>query len=706
MRSQRRLWALVVLITSAFMLRLYAGRLALSDGSVLFYGPDSYYHMRRIIYTVDHFPATLWFDSYVDYPNGLEITWPPLFDILGAAVASLGSGTYGFEVISSMLPPVLGALTVGVIYLAAREMFDARTGLASAFFLAISSYAVAVNSFGYVDHHALEMLLLSLIMLSLLRAASDVRWSAAAGLFMALLAYTWMGSAAYVLMVLIYTIARMSLDLRDGREPPKDLVIAPAIASLLVLPFCSSHWMLPSAIAIFALLGASLFGFAIYIYILSQKRLPWYSLPGIMISAGLILLLFVYALRDSITSVVYKTLVSRLPYIIGGEMAGLIEEASPLLTMDLMSVLGLNIIITVAVLALVARRHIYDRKKVLLIVWTLIALLLTIGQKRFLYILAMNMSILFAVLFSEFCVLAEKRSLKRRHMMALTLIILVVMAVPSFWRLSRISDDAPDIESDWVDALKWLKENTPVTSFFNDPSSRPEYGIMSSWSYGNWILYLAERPVVANNFQAGVYDSTRFFLSEIESDGERILERRNVRYVITSWEMLYLTLPSTARWIGEDPMSYIRYSTSGKYLSIELTDRLRKTLLARLQLYDGINMSHLRLVYESGTFKGDNPSSASVKIFEHVPGAVVTGRSSGPVVALLNLTTNQGRRFTYAIEAAPVNGVYTLRLPYSTGDNGAVRAEDAYIIMNPEIAKELSIEEEDVLMGSTIQLDI
>ncbi|MCQ8904041.1 MAG: glycosyltransferase family 39 protein [Methanothrix sp.] len=702
MRSQRRLWTVVILIISAFLLRLYAGRFALSDGSVLFYGPDSYYHMRRIIYTVNHFPATLWFDSYVDYPNGLEITWPPLFDILGAALASFGGSAYGAEVLASLLPPALGALTVGIIYLAAREMFDERIGLASAFFLTISSYAVAVNSFGYVDHHALEMLLLLLIVLSLLRSASDMRWSAAAGISIALLAYTWMGSAAYILMVLIYIIARISLDLRDGREPPKDILAASAIASMLVLPFWSSHWMLPSAIAIFALFGASVLGYAIYI--LSQKRLPWYSLPGIMIAAGLIVLLAVYALRDGIASAFYTTLVARLPYIIGGEMSGLIEEASPLLTMDLKSVLGLNIIITVAVLALVARQHIYDRKKVLLIIWTLIALLLTFGQKRFLYILAMNMSILFAVLFSELCTLAERRG--RRQMMALTLIILVVMAMPSIWRLSRISDDAPDIEGDWVDALRWLKEETPPTSFYDDPSRKPEYGIMSSWSYGNWIIYLGKRPVIANNFQAGVYDSTRFFLSESESDAEGILNKRGARYVITTWEMLYLTLPSTARWIGEDPSSYLRYTPSGKYLSIELTDRLRRTMLARLQLYDGLNMSNLRLVYESGTFRGESPSTASVKIFEHVPGALVTGRSSGPVVAILNITTNQGRRFQYAIEAAPVDGVYTLRLPYSTGANGAVRADGDYLIMNPEIAKELSIEEKDVLEGSTLHLDL
>lgn len=53
-----------------------------------------------------------------------------------------------------------------------------------------------------------------------------------------------------------------------------------------------------------------------------------------------------------------------------------------------------------------------------------------------------------------------------------------------------------------------------------------------------------------------------------------------------------------------------------------------------------------------------------------------------------------------------MNNVYTLRLPYSTASNGAVIANGAYIIMNPQIAKELSVDEEDVLRGSTIQLDL
>ncbi len=703
MRSRRTLWV-AMLMLSAFLLRLYIGRFAVSNGSVLFYGFDSYYHMRRIFYTLNHFPNTLWFDSYIDYPHGLELTWPPLFDILGAVVSFFGGSRYGVELLASLLPPLLGALTVGVVYLVAKELFDERVGLASAFLLAISPYAVTVSSIGYIDHHALEALLLSLIVLALLRSSRDLKWSLAAGLFMALLAYTWLGSASYLIIVLIYAIARMSLELKDGKIPSKDIFISLAFASLLVLPFWNRSWMMPSAIAIFAILGAVLFGHALSV--IGHRRLPWYSLPGIMISSGLIVAVAVYLFKDSYTSVVYVQLLSRIRYMLGFEMSGLIEEASPLLSLSLASVLGLNVMLSIALLLLITKRYWHDDKKILFIIWTAVALILTFGQKRFLYILAINISILIAFLFGEVLRLLESRGLERRALFSITLVILLVMASPSLWRLGKLSNDPPEIEKDWLDALEWIRDNTPKTSFFDEPFKKPEYSIMSNWGYGNWIIYLAERPVVSNNFQAGITDSCRFFLSENERAAEGILQRRGVRYVITSWEMLYLTLPSTARWLGEDPSSYLRYESMGKYVSIQLTDRLRRTILARLQLYDGLNMSNLRLVYESETFLGEKPKSAKVKIFEHVPGAVVTGRSDGPVIALLNLTTNQGRRFQYAVETEAVNGVYLLRLPYSTSSNGGVRAEGDYIIMNPDTAKQLSISEMDVIEGRTIHLDL
>ena len=77
------LFAVLIL---GLLLRLFAGRNSLTENGVLLPGYDEYYHMRRILFTANHFPNTLWFDSYLNYPQGLEITWPPLFDQISAAL--------------------------------------------------------------------------------------------------------------------------------------------------------------------------------------------------------------------------------------------------------------------------------------------------------------------------------------------------------------------------------------------------------------------------------------------------------------------------------------------------------------------------------------------------------------------------------------------------------------------------------------------
>mgnify|MGYP000917602469 FL=1 len=56
------------------LLRLFSGRHALTESGILPDGYDEYYHLRRIVYTADHFPNTLWFDSYLNYPHGLNLT--------------------------------------------------------------------------------------------------------------------------------------------------------------------------------------------------------------------------------------------------------------------------------------------------------------------------------------------------------------------------------------------------------------------------------------------------------------------------------------------------------------------------------------------------------------------------------------------------------------------------------------------------------
>ena len=52
-----------VVFLLSLLVRMAPMRGVIIDGDILFYGSDSFYHMRRVLYTVDHFPHALWFDS-------------------------------------------------------------------------------------------------------------------------------------------------------------------------------------------------------------------------------------------------------------------------------------------------------------------------------------------------------------------------------------------------------------------------------------------------------------------------------------------------------------------------------------------------------------------------------------------------------------------------------------------------------------------
>ncbi len=95
-----------------------------------------------------------------------------------------------------------------------------------------------------------------------------------------------------------------------------------------------------------------------------------------------------------------------------------------------------------------------------------------------------------------------------------------------------------DLNEDWLSALLDLKETSPPTSGYLDPVKKPEYSILSWWDYGNWILYIAKRPVVCNNFQAGAIDAARFFATDNETLAKEILKKRGVKYIITDDKMM------------------------------------------------------------------------------------------------------------------------------------------------------------------------
>ena len=152
---------LLAVLFFGLLLKIFAGRNSLTEHGVVLPGYDEYYHMRRILYGVNNFPDVLWFDSYLNYPHGLSITWPPLFDQISAALClALGQHTKtGVEMTAAFVPVIIGLLAMVVVYYIMRELFDHRVALLASFMAALAPYYLLYTMVAATDHHSLEVFL-------------------------------------------------------------------------------------------------------------------------------------------------------------------------------------------------------------------------------------------------------------------------------------------------------------------------------------------------------------------------------------------------------------------------------------------------------------------------------------------------------------------------------------------------------------------
>lgn len=727
---------LLSIMLFGFLLRLYVGRQSLTENGLLPVGFDEYYHLRRILYTVNHFPNTLWFDSYLNYPQGLALTWPPLFDQLLAAI-SLMLGQHsreGVEMVSAILPAVMGALTIAVVYYLSRELFDRNIALLSALMVAIAPWHITRTMLGATDHHCLEILLdvaaLLFVVLALSRKKRRHLFAAVAGVTFAALAYTWLGADIYLGIFLVYAAVQMTLDLKHGEastETTTTLLAAFGVAIILMLPFASAVWLKPSFLgSIFFFIGILLL-YALARF-MNERGIHWVAFPLTMLASACVLV--VIAMLPGQPFKMYSFMQSGADYIFGGRMIGKIAEAEPLVydantLYNLMtSPLGLSILLSLAglvALILYIRRAPSGARpaQLLFLVWTVAILILTFAQIRFLYLYSIVIGMLVGFLFFAANDAISKKMAKnktsvegQRLLVALAAVFLVVIIAPSALQTAVLSNyEKPSVAGDWYDSLQWLIQNSNTTSHYDNPVKAPEYGVMCWWDYGNWIVYLSHRPVVANNFQAGAEDSAKFYLSESEDAATAILDSRRARFVLIDYDTVFGSLDSLAKWANMSVSRYVKLDESESTPKATLLPPMFNTTMARLYLSDGVGTDHFRLVYESAQALGSNPSRADVKIFEYVPGALIMVRASPDqrVVAMLNMTSNQGRSFTYANRGQIKDGEFAIRVPYSTEPMHATHAIEPYTIFcgNSEGVKtqKINVSEKDILEGKKIMVN-
>ena len=128
---------------------------------------------------------------------------------------------------------------------------------------------------------------------------------------------------------------------------------------------------------------------------------------------------------------------------------------------------------------------------------------------------------------------------------------------------------------------------------------------------------------------------------------------------------------------------------------------------------DSPALAHFRLIFESENGSGAPylpPGTKFCKVFERVPGAIVSGRASpGMSVSVsVRLMTNFDRFFDYvALTQADDMGSFRAVVPYpSQGTRYPVRAVSPYLAMTEKEAVFFAVDEEDVTKGREVRVNV
>ncbi len=750
-----------------------------ANGRIMFTGTDSFYHVRRVVYTVQHFPDTITFDSYINFPYGYEIGWPPLYDQAIAGLALIaGGGNPGIatiEMVAAIFPVILGTLTVIPVYFVASNIFDKRTAILSAVIISLIPAHLMISQAGATDHHAAEVLLstaaFTLFILALKYShemkltISNIKeidkklvlkpifYSIATGLILTLTIFTWIGAPIFLGLLVLYSFVQFTFDLKEKRQSQYMLinVIITYITILLLIvplieiglrPGLEMSGMFLSEFhiiyVVFLLAATAICGIIASTF--SKKDVKWTYYPAAIITIGIIGI----ALLNLIAPDFYHQAMTGIQYLSGDSgVLGTITEAQPILfdgafttkyVWSGFTIFSLTAIIGLFVAAVEMNRKKYPAEMVFFVTWTIVILVLTLSQRRFSYMLAINFAVLSGfiidMLYKQWKKEQEKEkkpqklSKKKpektplRETIVSTGIILLFVSIVSIFAFSPLVDTliTPNTpSSDWQETLEWLGSNSPDTSYYLEPEQTPEYGVLSWWDYGNWIVYIAKRPVVANNFQTGIEDAARFYVTSDEDEIVPILQKRNVKYVITD------------TWVTTGKLGYIYDIAGEEFLGAQQyedfvwgDEKLRPNII-NLHFFSGNKVDNLRLIHESEgadlNVKLDNRSDNSteisnIKIFEYVPGATIYGLANANemVSARANVTLSSGRSFEYENEAiANESGWYELTVPYSTTEIPYDSIVEPYYVSmseNTEDIEIISIDEKDVTEGNNIRLDL
>jgi dolichyl-diphosphooligosaccharide--protein glycosyltransferase len=637
------------------------------------------------------------------------------------------------------LPPVLGALTVVLLYYLARSHVSSRVALLAGGLLVIMPAHYWYSQLGFVDHHVAVSLLTTLVLwatMNLLRcepsgAASPwplLRGGMLLGLALATAVATWPGSLIHVAIVQAGLVVCLLFTFDRARAVAwaRAFALCHAVAALLLSPLSLGqewgHWgnftpvVLSNFQPAYFAAGALAFGLTGELWRRwnACERRVARIVSAALLGAGLLAAAFAILPTMRVAALDAWMWFAKVE-----EFQAAVVESEPLIggaafsdwwmPIRLLTPFIYLAPIPCVLIAWAGRR---SRERLFLAAWTLALFVATLNQRRFMNSYSVAHALLMAWV-SWACIdwararLSTASALKRRALGLLAGALLLAVVAPSVLDYtphllnlrSRLRGEAPTLMFVShhgrlvVDSARWLRKNSA-------PLGVRGYSVLGPWGDGHILKYVAARPVVQDNFGDDVAPENFALAEEYFS----ALREEEALEIIAPLRTRYVLVRSTGSGHGGE---YGPSSIFNKlYLLRGSHDRLIRRGSGEIVVVPSLKRH--RLVYESPPAdQGKRSRGSFVKIFEVVAGARVVGdaRPGAVVLVKLDVESRHGEPFEYrSATRADETGRYTLRLPYSNERfSPDVKVGQRYAIASERRRGEIAISEEAVRRGSSME---
>ncbi|MEZ3117092.1 oligosaccharyl transferase, archaeosortase A system-associated [Halobaculum sp. MBLA0147] len=238
---------LLVVVATMLWIRLRPYSNYVRGGEVLFSGNDAWYHLREVRYVVRHWPSTMPYDPWTNFPLGTSVgQFGTLYDqIVATAALIVGLGSPSPELVAKTLlvaPAVAGALTAIPAYLVAKRLAGRVPALFAAVVLMLLPGTFLQRTLaGFADHNGVEPLFqvtavfATVVALAVAREDrpiwelvtarewGDLRrsttYSVLAGVAMAAYIYAWPPGVLLVGVFGVFAVLQAVSDHASGRPP-------------------------------------------------------------------------------------------------------------------------------------------------------------------------------------------------------------------------------------------------------------------------------------------------------------------------------------------------------------------------------------------------------------------------------------------------------------------------------------------------------